>query len=203
MIASLPAETVALEAAGIGRVQIYRAGNLGERPPALLVHTVNAAGNAYEVKPVFDALSIDRHVVAPDLPGFGASERSDRLYTPRLMTDAVLLASEELFQRTGRTIDLFGVSLGCEFVARAAVERPNLFRTLTLVSPTGFQARRDGPDGSTKALPAFYAALRALVGDVNDARLWHKHHPTDPGNLHPGGGVNRVPRIALHQRHSR
>lgn len=160
MIASLPAETVALEAAGIGRVQIYRAGNLGERPPALLVHTVNAAGNAYEVKPVFDALSIDRHVVAPDLPGFGASERSDRLYTPRLMTDAVLLASEELFQRTGRTIDLFGVSLGCEFVARAAVERPNLFRTLTLVSPTGFQARRDGPDGSTKALPAFYAALR-------------------------------------------
>jgi len=41
------------------------------------------------------------------------------------------------------------------------------------------------------------------VRDVADARLWHKHRAADPGILHPGRGVNRTPRVSLHQRHGR
>ncbi|MDX2013718.1 MAG: alpha/beta fold hydrolase [Myxococcaceae bacterium] len=160
MIPSLPGETFALDAPVVGRVQVYSAGEKGARSPALLVHTVNAAASAFEVKPTFESLALDRPVFALDLPGFGASERSDRVYTPRLMTDAVLLAAEEAFRRTGQPLDLLGVSLGCEFVARAALERPDRFRTLSLVSPTGFERRRDGPDGATRAIPAVYSALR-------------------------------------------
>ena len=39
---------------------------------------------------MFDLMSQHRTVYAIDLPGYGTSERSDRLYTPRLMTDAIL-----------------------------------------------------------------------------------------------------------------
>ncbi|MCA2981046.1 MAG: alpha/beta hydrolase, partial [Myxococcaceae bacterium] len=160
MTPSLQTDRSTLESPGVGRVQLYGSELQAERPPVLLVHSVNAAGSAYEVKPTFEALAAERPTFAIDLPGFGMSERSDRVYTPRLMTDAVLLASDELRRRSGKQVDLFGLSLGCEFVARAAVERPDWFRTLSLVSPTGFDRRRDGATGSTRAIPAMYAALR-------------------------------------------
>jgi pimeloyl-ACP methyl ester carboxylesterase len=160
VIPSLEANHFSLQSSQTGSVEVYAQGTDETIAPALLVHTINAAASAYEVKPLFEGLSSDRVTWAVDLPGFGASARTDRLYTPRLMTDAVLLVAEALHARYGRSIDLLGVSLGCEFVARAARDRPELFRTISLVSPTGFERRRDGEDGSTRALPAFYSLLR-------------------------------------------
>jgi pimeloyl-ACP methyl ester carboxylesterase len=58
-----------------GRVSFYVA---GQGAPLLLVHSINAAGSAYEVKPIFDALVGGRRVYAADLPGFGFSDRSKR-----------------------------------------------------------------------------------------------------------------------------
>jgi hypothetical protein len=69
-----------------GRLSYYVAGS---GAPLLLIHSINAAGSAYEVKPIFEAMTQDRRVYAVDLPGFGFSDRSDRDYTPRLYTDAV------------------------------------------------------------------------------------------------------------------
>ena len=56
----------------------------------LLVHSVNAAGSACEMRPLFERHRAHRAVYALDLPGFGFSERSGLPYSPRLMTDAVL-----------------------------------------------------------------------------------------------------------------
>lgn len=131
-------------------------------PPLLLIHSVNAAASAYEVRPLFDAYRPSRTVYALDLPGFGFSDRSDRPYTPRLMTDAVLAMVDEIARRQGVTaIDALAVSLGCEFLARAAAERPAAFRSLALVSPTGFGrgAPRDGPPGSTRGRPRLKAVF--------------------------------------------
>ena len=61
----------------------------GQGRPLVLVHTINAAASAAEVRPLFESLSRHRTVYAIDLPGYGLSERADRLYTPRLMTDAI------------------------------------------------------------------------------------------------------------------
>ena len=71
---------------------------------------------------MFDLMSQHRTVYAIDLPGYGTSERSDRLYTPRLMTDAILdLASYIRVQHGDKPIDAMAASLSCEFLARAAV----------------------------------------------------------------------------------
>src|SRR5688500_10817894 len=46
----------------------------GSGTPVLLLHSINAAASAYEMRPLFEALRGERPVFAPDLPGFGLSE---------------------------------------------------------------------------------------------------------------------------------
>ena len=124
----------------------------GHGRPLLLVHSVNAAASAAEVRPVFERMAPHRTVYAIDLPGYGASERTDRLYTARLMTDAILdLAAYIRTQHPGQAIDALAASLACEFLARAAAENPALFSTLSLVSPTGMSGLklRQASPGST------------------------------------------------------
>ncbi len=128
----------------------------------LLVHSVNAAASAYEVRPLYERLSAVRPTYAIDLPGFGRSDRSDRAYLPRLMTDAVSLAVDAIRKaHGGGPIDALGLSLSCEFLARAACERPSAFRTLALVSPTGLGRKRfEGPPGGNRGLTSMRAILR-------------------------------------------
>jgi pimeloyl-ACP methyl ester carboxylesterase len=135
----------------------------GEGAPLLLVHSVNAAASAAEVKPLFEHYRRTRTVFAVELPGYGFSDRSDRDYTPRLMTDALHAVAAQIRARCGpQPLDAMALSLGCEFLARAAVEQPAHWGRLALVSPTGFMGLRPrrGPPGSTRGLPWLYRALR-------------------------------------------
>ena len=135
----------------------------GQGKPLLLIHTVNAAASAAEVRPLFDWMSQHRTVYAIDLPGFGASERSDRRYTPRLMTDAILdLARHIRTQHGDQPMDAMAASLSCEFLARAAAEQPATFRTLSLVSPTGMAGHRlrKAREGSTYGQNWIWVALK-------------------------------------------
>ena len=142
---------------------LLRAYVKGQGEPLLLVHTVNAAASAAEVRPLFEWMSQHRTVYAIDLPGFGASERSDRRYTPRLMTDAILDLASYIRTRHGdKPMDAMAASLSCEFLARAAAERPAVFRTLSLVSPTGMAGLklRQAQEGSTYGQNWLWAALK-------------------------------------------
>ena len=176
-----------------GRLSHYVA---GDGAPLLLLHSVNAASSAYEVRPLFDHYRAQRRVYALDLPGFGYSDRTPREYTPRLMTDAVLDMVEQIRRDSGdQPIDALALSLGGEFLARAAAEQPGTFRTLALVSPTGMgeHAPSDAPPmavrGSALAryalefplwAQAFYdllvtrASIRYFLG-----RTFSEHHEPD------------------------
>ena len=143
-----------------GRLSVYVAGS---GPALLLVHSVNAAASAAEVRPIHEHLCATHTVFSLDLPGYGFAERSDRNYTPRLMTDALHATIELIRARCGpQPIDALAVSLACEFLARAAAEAPAHSRSLALVSPTGFNGTRvwRGAAGSTRGLPWLYRALR-------------------------------------------
>jgi len=159
-----------LSTASAGRVHCYGAGPVvrapTELPPALLIHSVNAAASAFEVRPIYERLARIRPTYALDLPGFGLSERSARAYTPRVFTDAILAVSDEVRRRHGGcSVDAVALSLSCEFLARAANEARQAFRSLALVSPTGLDGRRrDGPAGSTRGIPGFERWLRAGPG---------------------------------------
>jgi pimeloyl-ACP methyl ester carboxylesterase len=142
-----------------GRISYYTAAGPGEAAPRplLLIHSVNAAGSAYEVRPLYEHYRQRRTVYALELPGFGFSERGDRDYTPQMMTGAVHAMMTELARIHGEApIDVLALSLASEFLARAASETPAKFRSIALVSPTGFDRKTsdDAPAGSTRARPA-------------------------------------------------
>jgi pimeloyl-ACP methyl ester carboxylesterase len=50
----------------------------------VLLHGVNAAGSSHEFRYVVDDLAEEYHVLAPDLPGFGHSDRPPLLYSATL-----------------------------------------------------------------------------------------------------------------------
>ena len=106
--------------------------------PLVVLHSINAAGSSYEMRPLFEHYKHHRPVFALDLPGFGFSERSDRRYSPQLYSDAIL---DFIETQVGEPSDVVALSLTSEFAARAALVRPNWFHSLTFISPTGFTAR--------------------------------------------------------------
>lgn len=58
-------------------------------PDLVLLHGINAAGSNGEFREIFDALAEEYHVVAPDLPGFGLSDRPPIRYSAALYEDFV------------------------------------------------------------------------------------------------------------------
>jgi pimeloyl-ACP methyl ester carboxylesterase len=145
-------------ASAVGRLTYYSASPAaaGALPPLLLIHSINAAGSAYEVRPLYEHYRETRAVYALELPGFGHSDRGDRVYSVRMMTDAILIMLRAIQDDHGTTpIDALAVSLSCEFLARAITEQPLAFRSAALVSPTGFSMRKGKSQGkdATRAMP--------------------------------------------------
>ena len=145
--------------------------------PLLLLHSINAAASAYDVRPLFDFYRASRRGYAIDLPGFGLSDRSDRPYTVRLMTDAVHAVVNHIRGGVdGAPIDAFGRSLSCKFLARAAIETPDAFRSLALISPTGFEGkardRAPGDRGKSWLLAALHGRWWRSVAFRASTRPW-------------------------------
>ncbi len=149
----------------VGRLSYYVA---GEGPPLLLAHGVHAAASAHDLEPIFAPLSTTHCVYAPDLPGFGFSERGSRRYDVRLYVDAIHDLLGVMAQaHDGAPVDALAAGLTCEVLARAALDQPRRLRTLTMVTPTGLKlrdVRAPGPPGSTQEI----AGLEALL----EARPW-------------------------------
>lgn len=116
----------------------YYADTQASGRPLVLIHSINAAPSAFEMKPLFDHFRAQRPVFAPDLPGFGFSDRSDRRYSPELFAHAIQDFLNEVVRAPA---DLVAFSLGTEFAARAALEAPAAVTSLVLLSPTGFSKR--------------------------------------------------------------
>lgn len=108
--------------------------------PLVLIHSINAAASSYEMRPIFNHFRGTRPVYALDLPGFGFSERSVRPYSPHLYAQAI---ADFLTTQVRGGADVIALSLGSEFAARVALEQPEYFNTLTLISPSGFTPRRE------------------------------------------------------------
>jgi pimeloyl-ACP methyl ester carboxylesterase len=131
---AIEAEQQTFTSANAGNLVYYKSADV-PGTPLVLIHSINAGASAYEMRPLFEHYRTSRPVYALDLPGFGFSDRTKHTYSPRLYTDAI---RDFLHTQVGGPADVVALSLGSEFVARAALEEPGLIRSLTMISPSGF-----------------------------------------------------------------
>jgi pimeloyl-ACP methyl ester carboxylesterase len=112
-------------------------------PALVFIHDAGLASSSYEMRPLYEHYAHERSVYALDLPGYGFSHRAERAYTPGLYRDAILdFLTLELH---GGPVDAVALSLGAEFLALAAEQHAELFRTLTFISPTGLSSQPARP----------------------------------------------------------
>ncbi len=120
-----------LEVEAMGVRTSYLEAGPPDAPPVVLLHGLGATGAS--MLPVLADLMRDHRVLAPDCPGFGASEAPRAPYTP-----AWSAAWVEAFQRaTGsRGAVLVGNSLGGRIALEAGLTRPQSVRAVVLLAPS-------------------------------------------------------------------
>jgi len=156
-----------LDIAGpVGRLALHRPqvqSAIADAPVVLLVHSINAAACAAEMRPLMERLHPYCRVYALDLPGYGASDRPARVYDIPIFVEAIGAAVEALSAlHGGAGVHVVALSLSCEFAARLARARPDRVLSLGLISPTGLDRRSDalrGLEGSTREVPGMLAVL--------------------------------------------
>jgi pimeloyl-ACP methyl ester carboxylesterase len=127
---AMPFRTVEVPGAALA-VSGPRDGQLDGLPAALFVH--GHGGSREDWRELIGELGGELHCEAVDLPGFGYSEPPvDGNVTISGQVRAVIGYLE---QSGSGPVHLFGNSLGGAVAVRVAARRPDLVRTLTLVSP--------------------------------------------------------------------
>ena len=145
---------------GRGRI-FYRVAGQESRPPLVLLHGVGAGASSLAWRRNFDALAEDFRVYAPDLLGFGFSDKPSAVpYSAGLYAE---LVAGFLREAVGRPAHVTASGLSAAFAVRAADEWPELVRSLVLVAPVlsdSAGARADLPGA------AFYGLLHSpVLGD--------------------------------------
>ena len=117
-----------------GSVRFYHRDGSGI--PFVLLHSINAAGSSYEMKPIFDHLvqNTNRPVFALDWLGFGRSDRPPVRYSPEIYERHL---RRFLSEHVHQPADIIALSLACEYTASVAATLPYLVNRVVLISPTG------------------------------------------------------------------
>ncbi|MER7764706.1 alpha/beta fold hydrolase [Streptomyces sp. NPDC097619] len=139
-------------------------------PPALFVHGLG--GSSQNWTALMRLLADELDSEALDLPGFGASAPpADRDYSVTALARAVV----RYLESSGRgPVHLFGNSLGGAVTTRVAAARPDLVRSLTLISPALPELRVQG-----SAVPTALLAVPGASGLFGRlTRGWTAEHRT-------------------------
>ncbi|MBE9191144.1 alpha/beta hydrolase [Gloeocapsopsis crepidinum LEGE 06123] len=116
-------------------------------PSLVFLHNFGGGASAYEWSKVYPAFANEYQVLAPDLIGWGQSTHPVRDY----QIDDYLTTIAEFIQKTCRQGAIaVASSLTAALVIRLAVQQPDLFQSLFLVCPSGFD---DFGQGAGRRLP--------------------------------------------------
>jgi pimeloyl-ACP methyl ester carboxylesterase len=135
------------------------------------MHGLNASGSSYEFRHVFADLAEDYHVVAPDLPGFGRSDRPPLLYSGPLYATFV----EDFARDVTEDATVVASSLSGAYATAAAKSVD--FDELVLVCPTAttFPGQRAWLRTAFRA-PLLGEALFNLVTSKASIRYFNADH---------------------------
>ena len=104
------------------------------KPNLVFFHGFGGGSSAYEWSKVYPAFAAEYRILAPDLIGWGRSEHPARNY---LVEDYITTLIEFIEKTCGSPTDVIASSLTGAIVIRAAIARPDLFKSLILTIPSG------------------------------------------------------------------
>jgi len=105
-----------------------------ESETLLFLHGFGGGSSSYEWSKVYPAFASDYRVIAPDLIGWGKSAHPARNYQ---IEDYLTTIREFIQQTSPQKVTVIASSLTAAFVIRIAINYPELFKSLILVSPSG------------------------------------------------------------------
>ncbi len=136
---------------------------LGKGTPLLALHGVNASAGAFELRHNLEPLASQYRVYAPDMPGFGRSERKRLRYTAEMYIEFIADFARYIAQKEQQAPAVWACSLMAAHTIGAVTRTPEAFGPLLLVSPTGLEKLNFGP--GKKALRV-YKILFGPIGSV-------------------------------------
>ena len=100
----------------------------------VFLHGLGGGSSAYEWSQVYPAFAERYRILAPDLPGWGRSAHPEHNYVP----EDYIKSIERFIERTcNEPVTVIASALTAAFTIRAAIARPELFKSLILTTAAG------------------------------------------------------------------
>jgi len=148
---------------------------VGEGEPLVLLHSFGPGHDSLEWRALAERLGDEHQLFAPDLPGWGGSERPSLDYDAELYIEFLI---DFLIDVVRRRAVVVASGLSAAYAVQVAVDRPELLRGLVLSCPLGIDVASDQPDLKDAVI---HRLLRLpLVGtsalNVYSSRRGIEHH---------------------------
>lgn len=192
---------------GESRIYDWKQGNifykvLGplDAPPLVLLHAPGVAASSFEMRKLIGPLAQRYRVYAPDLLGFGLSDRPYQHYSAETF---ITLCHDFLAEVVKEPATLLASGLSCNYAITVASRSPRLCTNLVLISPVAMFATnqeykqisllRDLITSSAASLlvypllctrPALRSAIKRRHGDYTTSELDHLYATTHQLGAH-------------------
>jgi pimeloyl-ACP methyl ester carboxylesterase len=100
----------------------------------IFLHAFGGGSSAYEWSKVYPAFAAEYRILAPDLIGWGRSNHPSKNYQ---IEEYIKIIQEFIEKTCDRPVTVIASGLTAAFTIRAAINRPELFKSLILVTPAG------------------------------------------------------------------
>jgi len=145
----------------VGRLRVHHTHG-GRGSPVVFIHGLGSA-SYIEWRHNLESVAARHHVYAPDLPGFGRSEKPRARYGIPYFVRFI----ERYMQGRGlRSAAIVGTSLGGRIALELALERPSLVRKLVLINALGLGRPNLQVTYGIVTIPRVGEALMKVTGDA-------------------------------------
>lgn len=114
------------------RSVFYKTLGSPDAPPLVILHAPEIGASAHEMLPILAPLAQTYRVYAPDLPGFGLSDRPALTYSALLYREFCQDFLRDVVQRSAT---LLASGLSCHYAIAVAANSPDLCSDLILIAP--------------------------------------------------------------------
>jgi pimeloyl-ACP methyl ester carboxylesterase len=123
----------------LGKMVYYKAqgepwGDNASQEKLVFLHGFGGGSSAYEWSKVYPAFAAEYQVLAPDLIGWGRSDHPARSYQAE---DYIAIIIEFMEQTCHGSTTVIASALTAAFTIRAAIARPDLFKSLIVTTAAG------------------------------------------------------------------